>query len=475
MLLMIGLLGALPADQSPTTKPRFVPFSEAQPILEAVAEVLPPELKDKPLAELSRSWPSWIAQRDTTIRARLLQGDEDSIVNFLLFGTSFTRQPRLTGRQILLLKQRTKGNAPSRSNEPAKPDLILEARIQDLIKGLIGPGNNERLLFARELIVRQKSLSPASADGRNRISEYLHSSLERVLSEQSSYLKALEEARLLSDASEQFYERSRLYRHRGLSVDTSLLPNFALEEALKRLKDSGLLKDGGVRRIAVIGPGLDFTDKQEGYDFYPPQSIQAFAVINSLLKLGLAKLGNLEVDTFDLSPRVNDHLARAKSRAQKGESYTVQLPRNLDNDWKEEAVRYWERFGDQIGTSVVPVSIPTEATNLKVRAVRIRPEVVMTITARDLNVVTQRFELASADRFDLIIATNILVYYDTFEQSLAMANIESMLSRGAFLLSNNALLELPFAGLKSVDYLTVVYSARPDDGDHIIWYQNRSN
>ncbi|MGH9904145.1 MAG: hypothetical protein ACRD8U_01020, partial [Pyrinomonadaceae bacterium] len=247
-----------------------------------VTEVLTPELKDKPLAELSRSWPTWIEQRDNTIRARLLQGDEDSLVNFLLFGTSFTRQPRLTGRQILLIKQKASGNAPARSNELTKPDLILQARIQDLIKGLIAPGNNERLLFARELIVRQKSFSPASAEGRDRISEYLHASLERVLSEQSSYLKALEEARLLSDASEQFYERSRLYRHRGLSVDTSLLPNFALEEGLKSLKAGGLLKDGGVRRIAVIGPGLDFTDKQEGYDFYPPQSIQAFAVINSL-------------------------------------------------------------------------------------------------------------------------------------------------------------------------------------------------
>ena len=25
--------------------------------------------------------------------------------------------------------------------------------------------------------------------------------------------------------------------------------------------------------------------------------------------------------------------------------------------------------------------------------------------------------------------------------------------------------------MKSVDYLTVVYSDRPDDGDHIVWYQ----
>jgi hypothetical protein len=46
-----------------------------------------------------------------------------------------------------------------------------------------------------------------------------------------------------------------------------------------------------------------------------------------------------------------------------------------------------------------------------------------------------------------------------------------MLEDGGFLLSNNALLELPFSKMKSVNYLTVVYSDRPDDGDHIVWYQ----
>jgi hypothetical protein len=51
------------------------------------------------------------------------------------------------------------------------------------------------------------------------------------------------------------------------------------------------------------------------------------------------------------------------------------------------------------------------------------------------------------------------------------AHIESMLQEGGFLLSNNALLELPVSKMKSIDYLTVVYSDRPGDGDHIVWYQ----
>jgi len=68
--------------------------------------------------------------------------------------------------------------------------------------------------------------------------------------------------------------------------------------------------------------------------------------------------------------------------------------------------------------------------------------------ALDLNVVLQREEPTADAKFDLLIATNILVYYDTFEQSLALSNIQSMLRPGGFLLTNNLLLELPSLKMK---------------------------
>jgi hypothetical protein len=74
-------------------------------------------------------------------------------------------------------------------------------------------------------------------------------------------------------------------------------------------------------------------------------------------------------------------------------------------------------------------------------------------------------------RFDLVVATNVFVYYDVLEQALAMANVEAMLRPGGFLLTNNALLELPASRLRSGGYLTVPYSDRPDDGDHVVWYR----
>lgn len=458
-------------------KPGYISYADAQPVLEALAEDLPAELKGKSTAEIKAEWPAWVARRDAEIRRRLIQGDEDSLVNLLLFGTSFTRQPRITGKQVILLgrvaaQHGIETSLAASSAEESRLDEILKARINDLIRGLAVPGNNERLLFAHQLVVTKKAYHPSSAVGRNQIKKYLVTSLERVLSEQTSYLKALEDARLLGNPSEEFYERSRLYRARGLSLDTSLLPDFAIQEALKMMKAKGLLKEGSVRHIAIVGPGLDFTDKQEGYDFYPQQSIQPFAVIDSLVRLGLSSSGDVRVETLDLSPRVNDHLRRASVDARRGREYVVQLPRNLQAGWKDEAVHYWEHFGDQIGAPASPVAIPADLSDVKVRAVRIKPQIVSRVTPIDLNIVLQRLETDS-EQFDLIIATNILVYYDVFEQSLAMVNIENMLRPGRFLICNNALPEFPFLPLHAIGYLTVSYSVRPNDGDHIVWYQRK--
>jgi hypothetical protein len=120
---------------------------------------------------------------------------------------------------------------------------------------------------------------------------------------------------------------------------------------------------------------------------------------------------------------------------------------------------------------VTPVAAPAGIGDVKVRAVRVRPAIVAFITPEDTNIVLQRLETPGGQGFDLIIATNILVYYDVFEQSLALANVERMLRPGGLLLSNNALLELPGSHMHSGGYETVAYSDRPGDGDHIVWYQ----
>jgi hypothetical protein len=225
-----------------------------------------------------------------------------------------------------------------------------------------------------------------------------------------------------------------------------------------------------VRRVGVIGPGLDFTDKAEGYDFYPPQTTQPFSVIDSLRRLGLARNNDLRLTTFDLSARVNRHLQAARARADAGESYVVALPRDRDGRWRSDLIGFWKNFGSRIGEATNLSLTPPDGVDL--RAVRIRPEVVWSLEVRDLNIVVERLApLAEEDRFDLIVATNILVYYSVFEQSLTLSNIASMLRPGGFLLSNNVLVELPTTPLHAIGDTRVIYSDHPDDSDDIVWYR----
>jgi SAM-dependent methyltransferase len=139
--------------------------------------------------------------------------------------------------------------------------------------------------------------------------------------------------------------------------------------------------------------------------------------------------------------------------------------------WSDRLVAYWKRFGDRIGDDTKPVAAPPEAGSVQVRAVRVRPAVVLAVVPEDLNIVLQRLEpVQDDDRLDLVIASNVFVYYDAVEQSLALANVASMLRPGGVLLSNNSLPSLPATAMRAAGATSVVYSSRPDDSDRMVWY-----
>ena len=476
-VISLGLVLSLPLTSAQPGVPEVVniSFPMAQPILEAAGDDLPAEMKNLSPAGLQTAWAGWVIRHDQEMRARLLRGEEDTLVNFLLFGISFTHQPRLHAMDLVHLAP-GQGSSWPRANSSPDAALFFK-RVDDLLRGLAKPGDNERLQFLARLVQGQ-GFHPGKAYAthpdlaeRDRLKAFVLAQAARMVREQENFEKEFEEAQSLEDRTQDFAERSELYRTRGLSFDTSLWPNMALEEALKAMQRRGLLTPGSVRRAAVVGPGLDFTDKGAGYDFYPQQTIQCFALVDTLLRLGLAHVGQLELTTFDISPRVNDHLRRARSRAQRGEGYVVQLPRPSQVPWKPEATGYWRRFGDCIGTPVEAIHPPALAGSVESRAVRIRPAIVSMITPVNLNIVLQHLDLPPQKGFDLIIATNVFVYYNAFEQLLAVANMQRMLRPGGFLLSNNSLPLLNSSPMQSVDYLSVLYSDLPDDGDVIVWYQ----
>jgi SAM-dependent methyltransferase len=178
------------------------------------------------------------------------------------------------------------------------------------------------------------------------------------------------------------------------------------------------------------------------------------------------------VTTFDLSPRVNQHVDAARRRAQGGQPYVLQLPLDMKDpahDWSTDLVSYWRQLGDRIGVSVPVLAPPRGSEGVQVRAVSVRPAIVNSIQPRDVNIVLERTD---DEPFDLIIATNILVYYDAFEQALALTNVARMLRPGGFFLTNYAV--SPLAPMEpEASLMTPVFWDRQGNGDTLFWYQRR--
>ena len=416
---------------------RFIRFDEAAEALTAFGRT-----------EDAASWDLWIRNQDRDVRARVERGVEDSISNLILYGTSFTQLPGVESPE-------------SAVNSDGELIDAARARVHAAAIVLAHPVENERLRFARDFLLKH---DVAAAN----LEQVLADSLKRFGLEQRGYQEKLRAAHQESDPSAELFVRATLFEQRGLSVDTSLLPNFALEDTLRALMRKGVIREGGVRSIAVIGPGLDFADKREGYDLYPLQTIQPFAMLEAVLRLGLGKAGEVQITTLDLNPAVNAHLKQTVDRARAGKPYRLQLPRDPTSDWKPEAVAYWAHFGEVIGSPIAPAA--EAPRGLTVHAVAIQPRYAALIDPRDVNVVRQ---MLPGKTFDLVIATNILVYYERFEQAVAMKSVAMMMNPGGVFLSNTVLpaqrpAELAYLGRRSVSY-----SVSGAFGDDVVVYQRK--
>jgi hypothetical protein len=458
----IGLSVSPPTSFAASSAPPFkanITYEQVKPLLATFHDALPVELKSKPAAALETAWPDWVTRSNAEIRVRLERGDEDSIYNFWLYGTTFTTLPRITERDVAKL------------NGAGGAAGLLQGRLNDLLNGIAAPGDNDRLRFVRMVIERQ-GIDPATAEGRDQSWNFLVDLRERAIKDNDRYLRAAKSAQQLeSGVRESLF--ATLFHDRGLSSDTRINVDFPIDQALAVLAAKGSLKPRIVRRIAIVGPGLDFADKAEGYDFYPQQSIQPYAVLDSVLRLGLVDSSELHIATLDVSPRVNEHLNAARERAKSGNPYVLQLPLDCDSPahrWVPSFVTYWQHFGARIGDEIPPIA-PPPGSNIRVRAVRVRPEMTRAIEPLDLNIVLERLApLREEDRFDLIVATNVLLYYDAFQQSLALTNISAMLRPGGIFLTNYHV--APVGSMESTDSVTTGLDPQ-HNGDTLFVYRRR--
>ena len=415
-----------------------MPLEEALAVLGALAHHLPPELGDVDRLNADQ-WTEWTRRTDAKIRARLDTGDEDSVVNLLLYGTTFTRRPRATPGAM--------GGAP---DERAIRDL-MDGRLDDLVNAVEAAGSDERMQFVRHVIERHGvAVSPST---RAAVRRYLESVRSRVFNENQRYVSRLAAAAATADDAERRAAYATVYQDRGLSSDTSLRVNFAVEQAFSAMRDRRELTPQATQHVGIVGPGLDFVDKAQGYDFYPVQSLQPFAVADSLRRLALGQ--RTLVTAFDISERVLAHLEHARDRASRGEPYVLNLV--LEKQGASSLLtQYWRDFGRDLSEPAPATRIPSSlSAAIRARAVAVRSDVVLDVTPAPLDVVVER--LPAKDRLDLIVATNVLVYYEPLGQALAVRNIATMLREGGLLFTNQPVPAPDTCGFRAIATVAVPF------------------
>lgn len=428
---------------------KFISFAAAQPVLKGMSKSLPKELQSGALDDAK--WAAWVQTSDREIRKRLDRGTEDTFTNLLRFGVTFTKEYRIDDEYLVRYGQSSLVNA------------FAGNRANDLIRALAAPNSPERIAEMRAFL-EKRGFSLKTSQQRAQVKKYLLENLARM---RDDFLKYR--------AQPKDEHRFQLFQDRGISLDTNLWPDYQLDVHFRSMIAKGLLKPGSVHRVAIVGPGLDFANKEGGFDFYPLQTTQPFAVLDSLLRLGIADPSKIEIYTLDISQDVNLHIARARQMAGLGRPYVVQLAWNterpMSDEYRNDFIAYWQQLGSKIGIAVPPIPVPRSAGAIRSRAVKIQPSFVRQIIPLDINIVYQRLALPPEQAFDLVIGTNIFLYYGEFEQSLARANIAAMLRPGGFLLSNDKLPDTVPSGIDDVLDTPVISSVEPFIRDIVFCYQ----
>ena len=354
--------------------------------------------------------------------SRMREGDLDHLVFYLLQSTHFTSlpaiEPALSAKGLM------------ESLDPAEREVFLRAsrvpaarippgvrsRAAALVRALDTPGPDARLTYFRSLA---RAAFPIA---RKRQDEILH-----------------EYARVMRFVYEKEFVAQRagpaavaeLYRARGLSTDTAVEAGYVVYTGLGILKS--LDPGRQVRRVLIVGPGLDLAPRTSLLETSPPESYQPWAVIDALVSLGLSRLDQLTVVGADINPRVVDYLRGSRNPPPTltlvsgiAETSTVQFA----SDYRE----YFAQLGRSIGTISEHAGHQRLPGHLS-KTVRIRAEASRVLDAETLDIVTARL---NGPPFDIIIATNILPYFDDGELMLAMSNVAGMLAPGGVFLHNEA-------------------------------------
>jgi hypothetical protein len=433
--MVVGVLGVAPRSVEDAIRIRF---GDLSPTIQS-------QLAREGMDE--GSFGQYVAAVEADTSQRVADGDREHLIYFGLQSGRFTRrsriEPALSARRFVDRlspdeRKRLLADAAFLPRAGLPPEE--RARLADLLTTLGEEPDDLRLQYFSGVV---RSL------GHRALPEDFYSDYVRVA--RFLYQKEFVAPR---DAA----EVARLYQTRPLSSDTQIDAGFGVWIGLGVIR--ALDPAFRVRRVLVVGPGLDLAPRTELIDAADLQSYQPLAVADGVLSLGLAVNVDLRVHSVDVNPRVVlavQGLARDSVRWHVFSGLTETPGRTLSAEYRD----YVKRLGRAIGGEVKAPSGVASDRHYH-HTIAVRAPVSRMLSAESLNVITQRLTNAP---FDVIIATNVLSYFDRRQLTLALANLAAMLGPGGYLLHNetrDGLTELSgAAGLPVVQTRTAILGGPP--------------
>jgi hypothetical protein len=370
----------------------------------------------------------YVASVDTDTDRRVAEGDREQFIYYALQSAHFTDRPRIepavsarrfvdglspTARQRLLADD---ASVPAGTLPPAE-----HARVADLLRALAGPARDARLVYFKELLASPSDRAAPVARGGSPDAWYP----DYVRVARFLYKKEFSSGQ---DAA----AVASLYQTRPHSTDTQVDAGFGVFTGLAVLR--ALEPTLRIRRALIVGPGLDVSPRTDLVDDADPQSHQSLAVADALLALALSPEDGLHVHAVDVNPRV---VRVVQSLARGPVTWRVfpGLPETSEQPFTPDYQTYLRGLGQAIGSTMDDQgSVPSDRRYR--HAIAVRASVTRALSAERLNVITER--RVDEPPVDLVIATNVLPYFDDRQLVLALSNIAAMLAPGGYFLHNES-------------------------------------
>lgn len=411
---------------------------------------------------------AFLADLQPATARRISEGEFEHLIYYILQARRFTThapvEPALSAYDFVAAmttadRRRFLDGDPGVDQEVADwrrfaPPPSARARIDDFVRAVRREENpsDERLAYFRRLVGHVAPDLPG-------LGRLLHREYARTM--RFLYRKEFSVRQVEMERRADFV--AQLYRQRAHSTDTQIESGFGVELALATLAAPGAMQPRPVfSRILIVGPGHDLAPRTGFLDGLPPQSFQPFSLIDSLLRHGLSRFGQLSLHGIDINPRVIDHLSGLAGR-------TVQL--DLVSGiaerggvlFTQEFRDYFAGLGSAIGRRLATATTAVPDGHLRGR-LEVGPAVAGLISAARLNIISERYD--PSPQFDLVVVTNVFPYFEAgIELPLALANLSAMIRPGGYLIHN----ELPLAtapvfravGLPMVQARTLTIATTP--------------